>query len=250
MLPALGAARAAEGETAAAAAAAASDTLQRFRYRTVRVSDPEAVPQEAVTMEVRAQGAEVTTVYRSERKDSAERAVIRMCEDGNLLEGRHADIDARGRETTRSRIWVEAGTVYTERVRPSGRRSVRSRRLNGKDVVADAGLLYRLRTFPFAKASSMEFLMAAFDQYFITMRVALAGAETVCVPAGTFDCYRLEATIDLWIREFKMTYWLARRPPHFLVCYEGKRGLFLSPTYRTSLVAIETNVAAAASSPP
>jgi hypothetical protein len=133
---------------------------------------------------------------------------------------------------------VNDGTVHTERTRASGRVSERRHDACESHVVADAGLLQYLRLFPFEESQHRDVLIASFTQHFVTMQLALEGREAVSVPAGQFDCYRLVGTIDLFVKKIRTVYWITVEDPHFLVRFEGKRGLFLSPTYVTELTSL------------
>jgi hypothetical protein len=105
--------------------------------------------------------------------------------------------------------------------------------------VADAGLLFRLRDFPFENGAELDLQIVAFSQHSVPMRVKLVGREKIQVPAGEFDCYKLVGVVDLVVKQIVTTYWLSVEEPHFLVKYEGKRGLFIAPTYVTTLTSMQ-----------
>jgi hypothetical protein len=65
--------------------------------------------------------------------------------------------------------------------------------------------------------------------------------DCIEVPAGRFECHTAEAIVSFLGLKITTTYWLSKDPPHNLIRYQGKRGLFLSPTYITELVSGETN---------
>jgi hypothetical protein len=58
------------------------------------------------------------------------------------------------------------------------------------------------------------------------------------VPAGEFECYRIEMVVDLPIFHPKVINWISTQKPNFLVKYQGKKGPF-TPSYITSLVSWE-----------
>jgi hypothetical protein len=99
-------------------------------------------------------------------------------------------------------------------------------------------LLYLLRSFPFNRSGQWRVFMADFSGQFITVSIRDQGMERVIVPAGTFDCYRVEVTVSFLFLKAKITYWLTTSPPHFLVKHEGRRGPF-TKTYTTALVSRE-----------
>jgi len=80
--------------------------------------------------------------------------------------------------------------------------------------------------------------MVDFSGYAIQVTVRQAAIEKVVVPAGEFECYRIEVVVDIPIFHPKVTYWLSVRKPNFLVKHQGKKGPF-TPSYVTSLGSME-----------
>ncbi len=99
----------------------------------------------------------------------------------------------------------------------------------------DGSLLVLLRSFPFSQGKEWNVFMVDFSGYAITVTIRQAGIEKVAVPAGEFECYRIEVVVDIPIFHPKVTYWLSARKPNFLVKHQGKKGPF-TPSYITSLV--------------
>jgi hypothetical protein len=93
----------------------------------------------------------------------------------------------------------------------------------------------RFRTFPFATGKEGQVYMVDFSGTSIGVTVRQAGNEQVVVPAGAFDCYRMEVVVNIPLLRPKITYWITTSEPHFLVKSEGKRGPFTS-AYVTSLL--------------
>jgi hypothetical protein len=58
------------------------------------------------------------------------------------------------------------------------------------------------------------------------MSVKCKGRERIAVKGGTFDCYKLEFSMDGFIGTFlsKMNAWYSVEAPHYLVYYEGPDG--------------------------
>ena len=206
-----------------------------YIYETVAMNDPAARPQEHVEMQIRYTSNKVHSVYKSKRPDGSQVVTIQMTRDGLVISASMVSYDRHDKVTTSARIWVADNRVHVHRIKRNHRHVEKSKPIGDKRLLADASILLVLRSFPFARSEEVEYLMASFDPYFITMRFQQKGVETITVPAGTFECYRLEGYVDLIIKKLKMTYWLSREKPHFLVKYEGKRGIFLAPTYQTSL---------------
>jgi hypothetical protein len=212
---------------------------ETFFLETVVKGDFCMEVHERVRLEMRRSTDAMTSIYRSERDDGSEFVAITSQPDGKLLSATKVEQDVKGRETYRSRIWFQDDAVHAERIRASGRRSVRSRPVGKREIVADAGLLFRLRDFPFENGTELDLQIVAFSQHSVPMRVKLVGREKIQVPAGEFDCYKLVGVVDLVVKQIVTTYWLSVEEPHFLVKYEGKRGLFIAPTYVTTLTSMQ-----------
>ncbi|MFC2170060.1 hypothetical protein ACFLRM_05815 [Acidobacteriota bacterium] len=105
----------------------------------------------------------------------------------------------------------------------------------GKELAVDGSLLVMLRSFPFEKGIKWELFMVAFSQKSVMVSVEEAGTELVSVPAGEFECYRMEVTIKIPIFRIKIIYWLTKKKPHFLVQHRGLTGPVLG-RYLTKLV--------------
>ncbi len=212
-----------------------STPVEVVNYATRTADDPDSEIFERVSMVIGRVSNRVVTVYTSYQPDGREHATICMATNGALVEARQTVTGQDGSERASARVWTAGGVVYNRRTRPGGRVRLRQHSLDGLNVVADAGLLVQLRGFPFDAAKRLDVLMVSFDQHFIKMHLQLAGTEMLATALGEISCYRVEGTIDLFIKKFRMTYWLSVAPPHRLIRYEGKRGLFLAPTYVTEI---------------
>ena len=212
---------------------------ETFYYATTRKGDESRKVQELVRLELHPRDNAFVSVYRSDRDSGSELVLITTEPNGKLLSATKIEQDSKARETVRSRIWLDGDKVYVERRRSADRRSVKQRDVAGSEVVADAGLLFWLRRFPFDSGKELEILMASFSQHFVRMKVRQVGRETISVQGGTFECYRLEGIVDLLVKEIVTTYWISVEAPHFLVQYEGKRGIFIAPTFTTRLLRFE-----------
>ncbi len=108
----------------------------------------------------------------------------------------------------------------------------------GAMPVVNGSILIQLRFFPFDGGQEWKIFLMDFAGRTCQGRVRQTGRESIEVPAGVFDCYRLEVIVDLYVVHPKNTFWVAASAPHILVKYDGRRGLF-SPTYETNLVSRE-----------
>ncbi len=112
----------------------------------------------------------------------------------------------------------------------------------GSMPVINGSILIQLRFFPFDQGKTWKIFLMDFSGRTFNGTVRQTGRETITVPAGVFDCYRLEAAVDFIFIHPKNTFWVAASEPHILVKYDGRRGLF-SPTYVTYLVSREIQAA-------
>ena len=78
--------------------------------------------------------------------------------------------------------------------------------------------------------------MVDFSGETVTVTVRQAGKDVVVVPAGEFQCFRIEVIVHIPILRPKLTYWVTTDEPHFMVKSIGKRGPF-TRTYVTVLKA-------------
>ena len=98
--------------------------------------------------------------------------------------------------------------------------------------------LYSSDPSPFEQGKEWNIFMVDFSTVTFTVTIHQAAKELVVVPAGAFDCYKMEAVVDIPVLHPTITYWITVAEPHFLVKHEGKRGPF-TPEYTTSLIAVE-----------
>jgi hypothetical protein len=96
-------------------------------------------------------------------------------------------------------------------------------------------LQYSLRGFPFETEKEVEIRITPPFSPRVPLWIwkmwksyaKLVGEEKVTVPAGTFDCYKLEtAASGGIIRRFTSEYytWYTKEPPHYFVKYQDKDG--------------------------
>jgi hypothetical protein len=109
---------------------------------------------------------------------------------------------------------------------------------SGKPLAVDASLLVLMRSFPFEQGGTQRIFMIDFSGNSITVTLQQTAVEQITVPAGTFECFRMEVVVQILIFRPKIVYWITRESPHFLVKSIGKQGPF-TPVYETSLIEIE-----------
>jgi hypothetical protein len=109
-------------------------------------------------------------------------------------------------------------TVVDERKEPEGEEM----------KLADFSVLtHVLRGFPFTKLEKLK--IGYFEEQrknSYSMSVKYEGREKVTVKSGTFDCYKLEFSLDGFFGTFlpKMNAWYSVEASHYLVYYEGPDG--------------------------
>ncbi|MFC1462058.1 hypothetical protein ACFLQU_00490 [Verrucomicrobiota bacterium] len=221
-------------------AAAPPKRTEKFRFVTYREDDPKKTPQERVVLETTFSSNSIITVCESRRADGLEIAHVKMKPDGTLIFAAKEQKNSKGVTIVNSRIWPESGSLHAECLKTSGKQSMRSTNINGNDPVADVGLLYRLRAFPFNKGKTVKLLVAAFSQHFVTMQLNQIGTQRIKTPAGTFNCYKIKGTVDMVVLKIDTIYWVTKAKPHYLVQYSGRRGILLAPVYVTTLTGIDT----------
>jgi hypothetical protein len=215
-----------------------SGNYERYSYEALSTGSGYGTHRESIQMEISATDYRSLIIVQTNRKDSLEIVEISTDHRGRFLSGTREIYRARTKKTRTDRIWQDKRTVSV--VRWAGeRRKIRKLQIpEGMPLAVDASLLYLLRSFPFNTEAEWKIFMVDFLGYFVQITARHTGTETVTVPAGEFECYRIEATVNLPIFQSKILFWLAETEPHLLVKHTGKRGP-LTPTYRTTLTSIE-----------
>jgi hypothetical protein len=103
-------------------------------------------------------------------------------------------------------------------------------RLADAPLAVDASLLLFFRSFVEAAPDECRVFMVDFSGRSISVNLRKRGTEYVSVPAGTFQCHKLEVVVRFLIFEAVITYWVSVEAPHFLVKHVGKRGPFTRTT--------------------
>jgi len=104
--------------------------------------------------------------------------------------------------------------------------------LSGENYYDLSTLALVFRTFPFGQGEKVDFQvvmdgargspLGTFNMY-----VQETGREQVTVPAGVYDCYKLEMGVGgfagVFARGYRYYFWYTAQEPHFLVRYEEKK---------------------------
>lgn len=169
------------------------------------------------------------------RPDGQEFIRIAVLPDGTFLSANKYFLDRQGKTIKTMRMERKEGIVSVE-VHSEEKKELKNIEVPGDKMLAvDASLLILMRNFPFDQRGKWDVFMVDFLQQSVSIEVRQAGAEKIVVPLGEFECYRMDVVVKVFIFRPKITFWISKAPPHFLIKHEGKRGPF-TPTYTTSLI--------------
>lgn len=216
--------------------AAEKGVSEYYRFESVPMGGENA-EGEVVEVTVTSGDQAIQAITRTIRPSAVEEVAVETDLTGWLRSASRRFSPAGGGGEKRGKIWRDDGKAYLQE--GGDQATLRSYNLPpGKILAVDGSLLLLIRAFPFGRIASMPLFMIDFSGLSITVTLALAGIETVTVPAGVFECYRMEATVEIPLLRPRIIYWVAREKPHFLVKSIGKQGPF-TPSYITSLLSRE-----------
>lgn len=211
---------------------------ERYHYKAVPEGSQEASRKKSIEMEIARTDSQTTFTMKSISAKEVEYIRLELDADSNFVSGIRNVTHPSGKPKSEGSIWRKQQTVYVKRV--SGRKQkIREYDLpEHKPLVVDGSLLLLLRSFPFEQNREWKLFMVDFSQNSISGVVRQAGVETIRVIAGEFECYRMELIVHAFIFRPKITYWISKQEPHFMVKHRGKIGPF-TRTYVTQLVSVE-----------
>jgi hypothetical protein len=218
--------------------AASIQSRERYRYEAVPVKSREASSRKTIEMSIDHDDSQTTFTMKTVSKKEVESITIELDADGSFISGTRNVSHPSGKPKFEGTMWRKQQTVYARRL--SGKR-LKTREFSlpkNKPLAVDGSLLLRLRSFPFDQNREFKLFMVDFSQHSVSVTVRQAGVETIWVKAGEFECYRLEVIIHAFVFRPKITYWVTKMEPHFLVKHRGKIGPF-TKTYITQLVSID-----------
>ena len=196
---------------------------EHYEYIIRPLSDTARVHESKIVFELYKENGVILLTKKSSQDERGELIDIRVKDDGTFITGTRQYED---RPDYLESISLRAGTVLTARGSLKSGKIKHLRLEPGKLFAADISLLYLFRNFPFGRGVQWDVLMMDFSRYSITVAAKESGEELVKVPAGEFECYRMEVTVNALLIHPKITYWLSKDPPHFLVKHIGKVGPF------------------------
>ncbi len=211
---------------------------EKYTYEAVWKGSEREDQKELIEMEIIHSAERIFFTSKKVISDTQEIIKLEMLSDGSFLSGTKNIIDNHGKNIRIAEILKNNRKVYVESYK-KGKKKIKEYMLTGENPLAvDASLLILMRSFSFGEAKSRKVFMVDFSQHSVNVTVHNAGVETISVRAGAFECYRMEVIVNLFIFHPKITYWITKSKPHFMVKHSGKRGPFTS-SYISSLVSIE-----------
>jgi hypothetical protein len=219
----------------AAAEGAADGPAERYRYEATPEGRHGSEARERIEIECTRSGTGVRYASKVESSGGTEVTTLSLDGEGRFVSGERTTLAPSGSKPTTDRIWRRGDVAYAE----IGSDEATPYRLPPDHSLAvDGSLLLLLRSFPFGEGQEWKVFMLDFSGASITVSLRQAGTETVTVPAGTFECYRMEVEVPIPLLRPKITYWISKQEPHYLVRQQGKRGPF-TRSYVTVLTAVE-----------
>jgi hypothetical protein len=183
-------------------------------------------------------GERIFTTLKTDRPGSEEIIQIETTPDGTFVSGSRRITYGNNANPDLVEIVRKQKTVRVTHMK-KGKRKIKEYDLTEEDPLAvDISLLILLRFFPFDQAVTWHLFLMDFSRHSVSIDVCQKAIEKVAVPAGEFECYRMEVTLKIFIFRPRMIYWITKEKPHFLVKHVGKRGP-LSPKYTTFLISVD-----------
>lgn len=218
-------------------ACAKSESAEKYRYEAVPLGDEDG-QKETIDMEITRSALNLRYRTKSVSPEGLEEINIEMDPAGRFVSASRSFSQARREAITAEKIWREGEKVYLKKGMEL-RGEVRYFDLPPeKSFAVDGSLLILLRSFPFGSDEAWPIYMVDFSGLSVTVTLRQTGIESVTVLVGTFDCYKMEVTVEIPIFRPHIIYWVTKKEPHFLVKSVGRRGPF-TRYYATSLLSIE-----------
>jgi len=215
-----------------------SQKRERYRYEAVPIGSREASRRKSIEMSIDHTDSQMIFTMKSISGKEVESIRIELDADGNFVSGARNVTHPSGKSKFEGSMWRKQQNVYVKRRSGRGQKTREFDLPKNKPLAVDGSLLLLLRSFPFDQNREWKLFMVDFSQHSVSGTVRQAGVETIRVKAGEFECYRMEVIIHAFVFRPKITYWITKMEPHFLVKHQGKIGPF-TRTYTTQLVSIE-----------
>lgn len=211
----------------------ATDTTEVYQYRSSPKGTDRPRSKESVQMTFRTTNEHMECSSQTIHDKFIEDVNVTTDLKGQLIFAtRTTKKKVNKKVTDQCTIWLKDDKVH---IKTSQKKTEVRRIEHDQKSAVDLSLLYLMRSFPFETDEEWQVLMADFSGRFITVAIRNRGKERLTVPAGHFQCYRMEVTISVLMLKARINYWLTTTEPHFLVKHEGKKGPF-TRKYTTVLV--------------
>ncbi len=209
--------------------AAAGPAKETYLYTSVPSGEGETE-----SIEITITGTETGGTYSSRIDKDEERQETRIETDalGRFSAGYSRVSKSSGNDVRNTRSWRNGNTIYLE----GDSQSVKAIKApRGAEPALDGSILLLLRSFIKSNKSDEDVFLISFSGKSVKAKIRNTGIETVSVPAGNFECHRIEIGIPVLFTRSKITAWLTKNAPHGLIKLQGKRGP-LTASYTTILV--------------
>ncbi len=211
---------------------------ERYRYESVPEGSQKSSHTKSIVMNIDSADSQTIFTMKSISTKEVEYIRLELDADNNFVSGIRNVTHPSGKPKSEGSILRKQQTVFVERISDK-RKKIREYDLpKKKSLVVDGSLFLLLRSFPYDQNKESKLFMVDFSQNSVSGVVRQAGVETIRVEAGEFECYRMELIVHIFVFRPKITYWISKIEPHFLVKHRGKIGPF-TRTYVTQLVSIE-----------
>src|SRR3989339_152557 len=206
--------------------------IEKYTYIEVPKNAVDNSQNEIVKMELIHDATNTICTSVETKNNGKEIIKIGMHRGGNFVSASSENIDSNGKLLKKEEIWRDNQNVFVSR-----KGKIKKIKMPADiPLDVDASLLINMRMFPFEKKGIvLKVFMVDFSGSSIFLEIRNAGEENIIVPGGGFLCYKMEAIINLYIFHPKITFWITKNKPHFLVKHMGKKGPF-TKSYTTSLV--------------
>jgi hypothetical protein len=210
---------------------------EKYRYEAVPIGGG-ADKRESVEITLMDEDRGVEYISKTVSPEDIEEITIHTDREGRFISGLRTTSNRQKEKFQQEKVWIADQKAYVERGTGEDKKRKEYALPQDMPLAVDGSLLVMLRSFPFNHSREWRVFMVDFSGHAIQVAVRQTAVEEVAVPAGEFECYRMEVVVDIPIFHPKVTYWLAARKPNFLVKHQGKKGPF-TPSYVTSLVSME-----------
>jgi hypothetical protein len=204
------------------------ESRERYFYHSIPMGANADQERESVEIELFGSGDDLEYMSNVISSESVETINLKMDQEGRFISGVRRVSNRQHQKVSHERIEKDKNRVYIERGSGRTRKLKEIDLPTDKILAVDGSLLILLRSFPFNTNRKWNVWMVDFSGHSVTVTVHQSKIESVVVPAGEFECYRMEVVVRLPILRPTLTYWLATGKPHFLVKNIGKRGPFTS----------------------